>query len=368
MHFGGRNSSNFHVFYCILKIPKWESLNLGEEKMALTKVKLSICMPVYNGSKYIAKSIESVLSQTYTNYYLNVIDNCSTDNTEEIVRSFKDPRLRYIKNDTNLGLVGNHQRCIDLCETEFLNIWHDDDIMMPSNLEKKMAILKKNDNVGIVFSNLDFIDENDDLHQYKWNEDCQKDFMVNGKVLFKDYLLKMHIGAFFFIGSVISRKDVLCRAGGFHLQDSGLICDSSLWLRTLLITDAACIGDPLVKYRNYQGTTCSEFVGINFLKEHFNVVNKILVEHEDEIPGASSLRKEIEANFVFQAARRGIKACGRNDFQSAASYMSWIKTFSQKYVWNSDLWGLKIRLMLGPKAAKIYRPLKFVQTNKIKNK
>ena len=64
---------------------------------------VSVCTPVYNGSDYIEESIRSILSQTYTNFKLIVCDNCSTDNTEEIVRSFSDPRITYSRNQTNLG-------------------------------------------------------------------------------------------------------------------------------------------------------------------------------------------------------------------------------------------------------------------------
>lgn len=326
--------------------------------MSTAKVKLSVCMPVYNGSKYISKSIESVLAQTYKNFYLNVFDNQSTDDTEKIVKGFKDPRIKYYKNKTNLGLVGNHQRCLDSCETEYLNIWHDDDIMMPENLEKKIALLEKNSDVGIVFSNVDLIDENDNLHIYKWNKECQNSFTISGKELFEKYVLRMHIGAFFFVGSAVCRKDVLKQAGGFNIQDPPLTCDSSLWLRSLLVADAACIGDPLVKYRSYEDNSSGEFRTVDYLMKHFNVVDQIIKEKEDKIRNVQSLRKEIENNFITQAACRGTVACGRNDFESARKYIKWAKILSKKKVLNSTLLGLRVRLLLGPLGTKIYGPLK----------
>ncbi len=258
----------------------------------MTTAKLTVCMPVYNGSKYISKSIESVLAQTYTDFHLHIHDNCSIDDTEDVVRRFKDSRIKYFRNEVNLGLVGNHQRCIDACETEYLNIWHDDDIMTPENLEKKVNILDNNSNVGIVFSNVDFIDEDDNLHNFTWNEECRKSFTISGKDLFDQYVRRMHIGAFFFIGATISRKNVLYQAGGFNLHDPPLICDSSLFLRVLLITDATCIGEPLVRYRSYQdGDSSSKFHRINFLMEHFNVVDRTLNEHKNEIPDIESLKR-----------------------------------------------------------------------------
>ena len=98
--------------------------------------KVSVCIPVYNGSEYLAESIKSVLSQTYNNFHLFVCDNCSTDNTEEIVRSFHDPRLTYVRNAENIGLVGNSNRCLELANGKYVNIWHHDDVMLPENIER----------------------------------------------------------------------------------------------------------------------------------------------------------------------------------------------------------------------------------------
>ena len=79
-----------------------------------TPPKVSVCIPVYNGSDYIADTIQSVLEQTYKDFHILVCDNCSTDNTEEIVRNFRDPRLTYTQNPKNLGLIGNANRCLEL--------------------------------------------------------------------------------------------------------------------------------------------------------------------------------------------------------------------------------------------------------------
>ena len=90
---------------------------------------VSVCTPVYNGGDYIEQTIRSILAQTYENFQLIVCDNCSTDNTEEIVRSFKDPRIFYNRNERNLGLVGNANRCLELAEGDYVHILHHDDIM-----------------------------------------------------------------------------------------------------------------------------------------------------------------------------------------------------------------------------------------------
>src|SRR5262249_26443707 len=105
--------------------------------------KVSVCLPVYNGANYLAESMTSVLTQTYEDYRLIVADNCSTDATPDIVAGFKDRRIVYHRNAANLGLVGNHNRCLELAGGEYVCIWHHDDVMLPTNLEEKVGTLDR---------------------------------------------------------------------------------------------------------------------------------------------------------------------------------------------------------------------------------
>lgn len=319
---------------------------------------VSVCMPVYNGSKYIGASIESVLGQTYKDFRLIVCDNCSTDDTPDIVKKFKDSRLQYIRNEKNLGLVGNQNRCIEVAETKYVNIWHDDDIMMPENLEKKIGILETNSHVGLVFSNVERIDESGKPFPYIWHEECERDYIKEGKAIFQKYLETMHRGALFFIGSVVARKECMVRAGGFRPDYSPLTCDSELWLRMLLLTDGACLGEPLVKYRQYEGSTTSQYYGIHFLEEHFKVVERVFSECRDQIPDWKTLRKEVDERFMKEALLRGLRTCNLNDFEMAHKCLVWTRRFSQDFVRNKDYWRLRLRLGMGARGLKLCRSAK----------
>jgi len=79
---------------------------------------ISICIPVFNGEKYIKESIDNVLIQTEKNFELLIVDNCSTDYTLEIVASYNDPRIIVFKNTSNLGSLRNFNRCIELSRGE----------------------------------------------------------------------------------------------------------------------------------------------------------------------------------------------------------------------------------------------------------
>ena len=150
--------------------------------------KVSVCIPVYNGSDYIADSIQSVLAQTYKNFNLIVCDNGSTDNTEEIVRNVKDSRLTYVRNNKNLGLVGNHNRCLELADGEYVYFLHHDDIMLPDNLALKVSILDEHPKVGLVHSDVLFIDkagQHLDLSKF----DAKRDYIEDGIKVFEKYIL-----------------------------------------------------------------------------------------------------------------------------------------------------------------------------------
>jgi len=92
------------------------------------KSKIITTIPVFNGEEFIGQTLESVGRQTLRPDRVIVLDNCSTDRTEEIVRNFKGIACEFIRNPTNLGMFGNTNRCLDFAaETEFLHILHADD-------------------------------------------------------------------------------------------------------------------------------------------------------------------------------------------------------------------------------------------------
>lgn len=119
---------------------------------------VSIIMPSWNTEKHIAKSIQSVLAQTYENWELIIVDDCSTDNTDEIVAGFDDLRIKYLKNIQNTGAALTRNRALREANGEWIAFLDSDDIWMPEKLEKQVLFMKKN---GYVFSYHDFekIDE-----------------------------------------------------------------------------------------------------------------------------------------------------------------------------------------------------------------
>nr|WP_321984791.1 glycosyltransferase family 2 protein [uncultured Lichenicoccus sp.] len=105
---------------------------------------VSIGLPVFNGEAYVARAIESVLSQTLSDLELLICDNCSTDGTQVICESYAeaDPRVRYIRNPRNLGAGPNYDRCFHLARGTFFKWAAHDDMMAPKYLERAVAALE----------------------------------------------------------------------------------------------------------------------------------------------------------------------------------------------------------------------------------
>ena len=128
------------------------------------KVRFSVCIFTYNRAKYIADAITSVTKQIYTNYELIIVDDGSTDNTEEIVKSFESDKIKYIKKEHS-GAPATRNRAIKEATGDFIVWLADDDILLPSALQYYAIYLAKTPNIDLLYCNLKSF--NDDTHETK---------------------------------------------------------------------------------------------------------------------------------------------------------------------------------------------------------
>lgn len=126
---------------------------------------VSVVMPVYNAEKYLREAINSILSQTYTNFEFIILNDGSTDSSAEIVRSYDDPRIVFIDNKKNAGLVAVLNQGLDLAHGEYIARMDSDDISLPKRFEKQVRFLQRHKSVGIlgtffhIFGNIDRIEK-----------------------------------------------------------------------------------------------------------------------------------------------------------------------------------------------------------------
>src|SRR5688572_12302291 len=115
--------------------------------------KVSVLIPTYNYAHFLDETIQSVLDQTFTNFELVIVDNCSTDNTDEVVQKYlTDTRISFYRNETNIGLVGNWNKCLDYARGEYIKYLCADDKFRPELLEKFVAVMDQNPGVSIMSS------------------------------------------------------------------------------------------------------------------------------------------------------------------------------------------------------------------------
>jgi len=326
--------------------------------------RVSVCIPVYNGASYIRECIESVLAQTYGDFELIVADNCSTDDTETIVRSFMDPRVRYVRNARNLGLVGNANRCLQLASSEYVCLFHHDDLMLPQNLARKVAVLDAHPGVGFVHSNLLLVDETGRcVASGIWADQSRRDYVESGRVAFPQFLMAMPRASSIFIGAVLARRSCYRRLGGF--RDELPHCnDSEMWMRMMLFFDVACVGEPLVKYRVHQTSTSSSWgdsMSLPYLKEHYEAVRLLFERYGNEIPNRRRTWVAVSRAFARRAVDvashalvSGNRALGQTALRRAVAMYAPITT-------TPGFWKAVAASIAGRGSVRLYRKMKTVR-------
>ena len=124
---------------------------------------VSVVMPVYNAEKYLRPAIESVLNQSYSNLDFIIINDGSTDNSKNIILNFQDPRLRFLENPENWGIVRTRNRALEEARGEYIAVLDSDDIAFPERIKVQVEFLEKNPEYGMCGSYFQIIDGNDKL-------------------------------------------------------------------------------------------------------------------------------------------------------------------------------------------------------------
>jgi glycosyltransferase involved in cell wall biosynthesis len=133
--------------------------------MSLPKVSISVLLSVYNAEKYVGIAIESILNQTFTDFELIAIDDCSTDNSWQIVQKYmsSDGRIKAVRNHTNLGGCETLNVGLKLAKGKYIARLDNDDWSYPDRLERQFNFLESHPSVGIVGGTIEIMNENGQL-------------------------------------------------------------------------------------------------------------------------------------------------------------------------------------------------------------
>lgn len=185
----------------------------------MTTPLVSIITPNYNCTSFIAETIESVLAQTYTNWEMIIVDDCSTDDSYQIALEYakKDSRIIVLKNENNSGAAISRNKAIELAKGDYFAFLDSDDLWLPEKLEKQLKFMQEN-NCDFSFTEYDLIDEN--------SKSLHKEVRIPKKLTYTKYLHHCYTGCL----TVVYRKQIAENIRSFLIKNNN---DYGLFLQVV---------------------------------------------------------------------------------------------------------------------------------------
>ena len=229
----------------------------------MTDPRVSFVVPCYRLAHLLGECINSILAQTYENFEILVMDDCSPDNTGDVAQSFGDPRIRYIRNDPNLGHLRNYNKGIDLARGEF--VWlisADDRLATPKALERYIAAFAAHPTAGYAFCPAFGRVGDKQTGVISYTDHGAKDQFFDGRKFLLDRLLKDNSIA---AASGLVKKECYQKVSFFPL-DMPYGGDWYLWCMFALHYDVAYLAPPMVEYRQHDLAMCATLSQENIRK------------------------------------------------------------------------------------------------------
>ena len=211
--------------------------------------KVTFVVPCYKLAHLLPQCIESILGQTHQDLEVLIMDDASPDNTPEVAASFKDPRVRHIRNDPNLRHLRNYNKGIGLATGEY--IWlisADDRLRRPYVVEKYVAAMQANPRVGYAICPGVSLVNDQERNLIDYSDLGGGDRVIPGREFLKKLINFNHVLA----AAGMVRKSVYDRLGAFPL-DLPYAGDWYLWSLFALHFDVAYFAEPMVNYREHEG-------------------------------------------------------------------------------------------------------------------
>lgn len=264
---------------------------------------ITVLMPVYNAGKYLAEAIDSVLSQTQSNFEFLIINDGSTDNTEELIRSYTDPRIRLI-NQSNGGVSAALNTGLVHARGEFIARFDGDDVCYPTRLAKQYDFMQRNPEYILIGSDGDYMNEEGEfLFTYRNTGHTNEEIQA-----------RIHVYCPFIHSSVFYRKAPVLEAGGYEVNARSFE-DYFLWKQLIKKGKVCNFVEPLIKVR-------------------FNA-SSVTVDEKDMDPLFTQLKaKALETGRISQEeGQLLLKSIKR--LSPAKKESSYHRMLGKKYLWNN---------------------------------
>jgi len=233
---------------------------------------VSVCIPTYRGSAFLAAAIDSVLSQSYPHHEIWVLDDNSPDDTQAIVSRYSDPRIKYVRNPKNLGPGGNWNRCLEVAQGKYFKLLPHDDLLAPGSLEEQVSVLEADraGKIALVFGSRQIIDPEGHVLMTRTLART-KAGPLDGLVLIKRCI---HAGTNLIgePGNALFRRELITSVGVYDATNSYMV-DLDYWFRVLLHGDAYYTATQASSFRVVPGSW-SVAIGSNQYRDFKGFVDK----------------------------------------------------------------------------------------------
>ncbi len=257
---------------------------------------ISVIMPVHNGEKYLREAVDSILSQTFSDFELLIIDDGSTDSTPDIIKSIDDERIVYLKNESNMGISHSLNRGIAASKGKYIARMDADDISLPQRFEKQIEFMKSNPEVMLLGCAVE-----------AFGEDFENTVRVFSKFN-DDIKIDMLFSTPFAHPSLMFNRRIF--EDGLYNSDFNGIEDYELWIRFAKKHQMSTLDEVLFMYRMHvsqvtKNTNADYERKYRLVKE--NQVSSILTEYtEEEFEAFLNYCKGNQINQVEQVVDLGV--------------------------------------------------------------
>ena len=271
---------------------------------------ISIIIPVYNRIKLLPRSIDSILNQTYKNFELIIIDDCSNDDIKKIIKNYKDNRIKYIRNKKNMGVSYSRNIGIKKSMYDLIAFLDSDDKWLPDKLNQQLQYFEKNPDINIVHTEEIWIRNGVRVNQKKHHK-------KNGGDIFIPSLELCLMSP----SSIMIKKHIFNKYGYF--DESMPVCeDYDMWLRVSAFEKVGFISIPLlIKYGGHSDQLSRKYEAM----DKYRVQSVIRIYKINKLPIA---KREAIIKVILQKSNILLKgALKRNKKEDANIYQGWVEEF-----------------------------------------
>ena len=207
-------------------------------------MKISVIVPTFNRAHMVTETTDLILNQTFKDFELIVVDNCSSDDTEAVIKGYADERIRYFKHENGGVVAVNRNYGISQAQGEYIAFCDDDDLWLPEKLEKQMLEFEKDSQLGLVCTNAIIFDKTGGLGEFFKTKLTDSDFTLESLIWSNSVICS----------SVLVKKSVIDDVGLMDVSPEIFTGeDYELWLRISHKYRIKYVDLPLIRYRTHPG-------------------------------------------------------------------------------------------------------------------